>query len=105
MKRAWLVWMAIVAVLLVYPAATPSAKSPSYTDGIGIFVVTPPSNGVGNGGVGNTGGQDEGDGDDLAGAKVKPQGGNPTAPVFGPSESLARAWWMYLYNYVLIRMF
>jgi hypothetical protein len=105
MKRAWLVWIAVVAVLLVYPAATPSAKSPSYSDGIGIFIVTPPSNGGGNPPVGNTGGEDEGDGDDLAGAKVRPDGSNPTAPMFGPSRSYAGAWWMYLYNYVLIRMF
>jgi hypothetical protein len=101
MKRACFVWMAIVAILLVCPTVTPSAKSHWRSEDPGTHAITPYDQPVG-GGVGNTGGENEGDGDDLAGSKNRPTGG--TSSAFNPGRSLVKAWWMYFNHYVLIRM-
>ncbi len=99
--------MAILAVLLVYPTATPSAKSPSHIDGSTARAVTPSDDPAGPA-SGDSGGENEGDRDDLAGCKgTRPTGVGDTGPrsVFYPAGSMAKVWWMYLLNYVVIITF
>ena len=95
MKRAWLIFIAVLAVVLVYPATTPSAKSPSDVDSPHKHIITsmdgkylpddPEGSGDGDG--------DSGDADDVGGWK----GGGDTPwqrSGFGPG-STAKVWWMY----------
>ena len=110
MKRALVVFIAVLAILLVYPATTPSAKSPSYTDSPTNIHILPPS--PGPDGYGNSGEEDEGDGDDLAGIKpgIRPDGGGgPVGPdgagafsAFYPAGPEAKVWWMYFIRFVRV---
>ena len=107
MKRALVVCIAVLAILLVYPATTPSAKSPGYTDSPTNIHILPPGPAPGDGGYGNSGEDDEGDGDDLAGIKpgTRPDGGGSGgANVSGyfPAGPEARVWWMYFLRNVRI---
>jgi hypothetical protein len=107
MKRAIAILVAILAILLVYPATAPFAKSPSYTDSPTIIRILPPP-----GDVANSGEDDEGDGDDLAGIKpgTRPDGGGGpvgrdgpgNAAGFYPAGPEAQVWWMYFLRYVRI---
>jgi hypothetical protein len=105
MKRALAIIVAVLAILLVYPATAPSAKSPSYTDSPTIIHILPPP---GDSGYSNSGEEDEGDGDDLAGIKpgTRPTGGGdpigPNAAGFQPVGPQAQVWWMYFLRYVRI---
>lgn len=96
--------MALLAVLLVYPTVTPSAKSHWRSEDPATHAVLPSDQPIGGGGAGNSGGENEGDGDDLAGSRDKPSNGG-TSSAFNPGGSLAKVWWMYFSNYVLIRMY
>lgn len=92
MKRAMLILVAALAVLLVYPATMPSAKSPSTNDSPTIHIITPhvPGGDDPNG----TDDNDDGDADDVSGFKDgRPSG----ATVVISAKSMAKAWWMYLY--------
>ncbi|MDH3216929.1 MAG: hypothetical protein OEN01_11675 [Candidatus Krumholzibacteria bacterium] len=102
MKRALIALVAVLAVLLVYPATTPSAKSPGIDDSPTMHIITP-GNGTGDYGSGQSGDDDEGDGDDLAGIKrgTRPTG-NPD-PVSGfITRSGAKIWWMYFLYHLRI---
>ncbi len=101
MKRALAVFIAVLAILLVYPATTPSAKSPGFTDTPTIIHILPPGPSPGDGGYGQSGEDDEGDGDDLAGIKpgTRPHDGAPGFYLAGPE---AKVWWMYFLSYVRI---
>ena len=101
MKRALVVLIAVLAVMLVYPASTPSAKAPRYTDTPTIQVHP---QGPAPMGPGLTGEEDEGDGDDLAGMKdgTRADGGGVGLSTFGPQGSLAKVWWMYFLSNIRI---
>lgn len=94
MKRATWILVAALAVLLVYPATMPSAKSPDTGN-------TPPTI-TPNPGPGPyddpdlNGDGDNGDGDGLGGFNGggKKDGLN-TAAGLGTPESMAKIWWMY----------
>ena len=104
MKRASLILIAILAVLLVYPASMPSAKSPGRTDTPTITIITPFA-GPGNGGPTLTGEDDNGDQDDIAGIKKgqRPSGdGGPSGLSGLPGVSMAKVWWMYFFSYARI---
>jgi hypothetical protein len=100
MKRAVVIFVAILAMLLVYPATTPSAKPPTYSDTPTIIHILPPGDGT----HGNSGEDDEGDGDDLAGIKpgTRPHGGGEGSSVYWPAGPQARAWWMYFIRVIRI---
>ena len=95
MKRAFIVLITVLAVVLVYPATMPSAKSPSSLDSPHKFIVTGqdgkffPDNPDGSG----DGDGDQGDADDIGGMK---DGGKfvPDRSQFSPM-SAAKVWWMY----------
>ena len=106
MKRALVVFIALLAILLVYPATTPSAKSPGYTDSPTNMSILPRGPAPNDGS--NSGEEDEGDGDDLAGIKpgTRPDGGGgpsgPHAPGYYQTGPEAKVWWMYFLRYVRI---
>jgi len=83
------------------------AKSPGHTDSPTIIHILPPP---GDGSFGNSGEDDEGDSDDLAGIKpgTRPDGGGGGpgggALVSGyyPAGPEAKVWWMYFLRYVRI---
>jgi hypothetical protein len=109
MKRALAVLIAVLAILLVYPATTPSAKSPGYTDSPTNIHILPPGPAPGDQSYGNSGEEDEGDGDDLAGIKpgTRPDGGGggtggAFAPGYFPAGPEAKVWWMYFLRLVRI---
>ncbi len=90
MKRACFILIAVLAVLLVYPASMPSAKSPSIDDSPTI-IITPNTD---PGGPLGSGDGDQGDADDL-GLK----GDKHTRFTVGglpQTRSGAKIWWMYL---------
>jgi hypothetical protein len=104
MKRALVVLFALVAFLLVYPTSTPSAKSPGISDTPTIQInprgPTPPA-----GGMGQSGEDDEGDADDLAGLKhgTRFDGGDPLGVgYFGSDGPLAKVWWMYFLSQIRV---
>jgi len=107
MKRALVVFIAVLAILLVYPTTTPSAKSPGYTDSPTIHII-PRGPSPGDGDYGQSGEDDEGDGDDLAGIKpgTRPDGGGGgpggASSGFYPAGPDAKVWWMYFLSYVRI---
>ena len=93
MKRAIFIMIAVLAVLLVYPATTPSAKSPSTQDSPTIQIITPPGNDLGLSGDG-----DDGDGDDLGGMRDGFKEGTHGAVSQRDTKWLqAKIWWMYLF--------
>ena len=102
MKRACLVLIAVLAVLLVYPATMPSAKSPGIDDSPTIHV-TPPGHVPGDG-FGQGGDDDEGDADDLSGIKGVREtlGGQDGASAFYSGGSAAKVWWMYFLYHVRV---
>ena len=95
MKRASFIAIAIFAVLLMFPATMPSAKTPGTTaDTPTIHIITSQPGGQ-IPGPNPTGDGDGGDGDGLAGIRdgTRIQGAaQPATPV-----SLAvKVWWAYL---------
>jgi hypothetical protein len=92
MKRACFILIAVLAVLLVYPASMPSAKSPSIDDSPTIIVT--PNTGPGVPSGSGDGDGDQGDADDLGFKGDKHTrykvGGLPQ------TRSGAKIWWMYL---------
>lgn len=102
MKRACILVVALLAILLVYPASMPSAKSPGRTDHPTIQVITPIS-GPGDRGFSQSGEDDDGDQDDIAGIKKgrRPLGGGSGVSAYS-SGSAAKVWWMYFFSYVRI---
>ena len=94
MKRASTILIALIAVLLVYPATMPSAKSPSVGDTPTRHIITPYVGPTGD--LGMTGDDDDGDGDGIAGIRG---GERPIGTGFvtaSPDGSGAKIWWMYL---------
>jgi hypothetical protein len=84
----------------------PSAKSPGIDDSPTIHII-PPGNIPGGDDLGQTGEDDEGDGDDLAGIKGRTRptgGGGPlgAASSFYPNGSAAKVWWMYFLYHVRV---
>ena len=96
MKRATVfIAMAILALVLVYPAATPSAATPGSRDVPTIQIQSPQG---GDPTVMNSG--DEGDADDLAGAKRGRS--NPTGTSIDSGFEIQtrlgiRVWQMYFF--------
>ena len=89
MRRAMIIFIAVVAVMLVYPATAPSAKSPSETlENPTIHIVAPRDIGT----PGYSGEEDDGDGD-IVGLRdgTKFNGG----PFGVQSATEIKAWWMY----------
>ena len=103
MKRAFVLLVAALAILLVYPASMPSAKSPGKTDNPTIITITPVS-GPGANALGQSGEDDDGDQDDIAGIKKgkRPSGGGIGALSSYPGGSAAKVWWMYFFSYARI---
>lgn len=105
MKRAIVVLIAVLAVLLVYPTSMPSAKSPGSTDSPTMQILprgpVPPG-----GGFGQSGEDDEGDADDLAGIKpgTRANGGGGLLETsgFGADGSMAKVWWMYFLSHIRV---
>jgi hypothetical protein len=93
--------LAILALVLVYPAATPSAATPGSRDVPTIQIITPHS---GDETVANSG--DDGDADDLAGMKNRRE--KPVGGLF-PTENVIQArlaikvWQMYFFGLGLHR--
>jgi len=100
MKRAFVILIAVLAILLVYPASMPSAKSPGYADTPTIQTPRGPA----PVGFGQSGEDDDGDGDDLAGVKdgTRADGGGLALSSFAPQGSLAKVWWMYFLSNIRI---
>ena len=96
MKRAWLIFIAVLTVVLVYPATMPSAKTPGVDDKPTIYIITPQVPGGDN--PAGTDDGDEGDADDLG-----MKGRDHIRPV-GPglihaSGYVTKVWWIYLINF------
>ena len=106
MRRVVFVLIALLAVLLVYPASTPSAKSPGITDSPTMHIIPRGPAPPGSGGFGESGEDDEGDADDLAGIKdgtrASGGGGLLGLSVFVPDNSLAKVWWMYFLSHIRV---
>lgn len=102
MRRAFIVLVAALAVLLAYPATMPSAKSPGIADSPTIAIIHPGTGGD----IPRSGDDDGGDGDDLAGLKegTRPTGGGgPLERVLlDPTRSGAKVWWIYFLYHVRI---
>ncbi|MFQ5511994.1 MAG: hypothetical protein ACE5EO_09110 [Candidatus Krumholzibacteriia bacterium] len=94
MKRACFILIAVLAVLLVYPASMPSAKSPSIDDSPTI-IITPNTgpNGDLPSGTGSGDG-DSGDADDLGFRGDRHT--RFTTSDFEQTRFGAKVWWMYL---------
>lgn len=99
MKRAWFILIAALAVLLVYPATLPSAKSPGTSDSPIIIVIIPEPGPVPNGGSNPSGEDDDGDADDLSGLRdgYTFQGDSAVSGGFFRSALMAKVWWMYFF--------
>ena len=95
MRRATIFLIATtMALVLVYPASSPSAKSPDSKDAPTLQIITPRSGGSGPAHSG-----DDGDGDDLAGMKDrkrKPVGANVKSEVIVQTRLATQLWRMYL---------
>lgn len=102
MRRATiLIAVAVLALVLVYPAATPSAGSPGSRDLPTIQIITPQS---GDGSLANSG--DEGDADDLAGLKSrrdKPTGSSVQSEFAIQARLAAKVWRMHFFVLGLYR--
>jgi hypothetical protein len=102
MKRAAVfAIIAIVALVLVYPAAAPSASPPGPRNIPIIQIITPES---GDGSLANSG--NDGDADDLAG--IKDRKNKPTGTSFQSDFAIkarfaARVWQMYFFVLGLYR--
>ena len=94
MKRACFILIAVLAVLLVYPATMPSAKSPGIDDSPTIIITPNPGHGGGPPAGTGDGDGDEGDADDL-GIKGKDPN-QQSAGGFQQTRFGAKIWWMYL---------
>jgi len=92
MRRAVIVLIAVMAVLLAYPTTMLSAKTSLVTNGgdTPTIISTPniPP------GPENSGSGDGGDGDGIAGYRGGTPTGGPDA-VINSYELMARAWWQY----------
>jgi hypothetical protein len=96
MKRAWLILIAVLTVVLVYPATMPSANSPGVDDRPTIYIITPqlPDGDDPSG----TEDGDEGDADDL-GMKGRDHN-RPDGPrLINASGYVTKVWWIYLINF------
>ncbi|NIM18953.1 MAG: hypothetical protein GTO51_01050 [Candidatus Latescibacteria bacterium] len=102
MKRALFVYLAVLAVLLVYPSTDLLAKSPKSSDYPTIIIVPPTIYAPGPNDYWGTGGEDDGgdpgDADDLAGTR----GGKPVdrnfLPGFGDARIVLKVWWLYFFH-------
>ncbi len=91
MRRALIIFIAVIAVMLVCPATAPSAKSPSRTFETPTINIVSPRH---MGDPGYSGEEDDGDGDTAGlrdGTRTKFDGG----PAGVQSASGIKAWWMY----------
>lgn len=89
MRRALIIFIAVITVMLVCPATAPSAKSPSETVGTPTINIVSPRD---MGDPGHSGDEDDGDGD-IVGLRdgTKYDGG-----AFGVQSATGiKAWWMY----------
>ena len=98
MRRALIIFIAVIAVMLVCPATAPSAKSPSKT------FETPTINIVSPRDIGDpsySGDEDDGDGD-IVGLRdgTKFDGG----PSGVQSATGIKAWWMYYWMFFRLWM-
>jgi hypothetical protein len=102
MKRATVVVaLAILALVLVYPAATPSAAAPGSRDVPTIQII---SHQPGDPTIANSG--DEGDADDLAGArrgKSNPTGSSIQSDIEIQAGLAVKVWQMYFFVFGLHR--
>ncbi|UCH82848.1 MAG: hypothetical protein JSW50_10255 [Candidatus Latescibacterota bacterium] len=101
MKRALLFIVAVIALMLVYPTATPAA-SPETKDTMPTMeIMTPRDAGT----IAHSGDDDDGDADDLAGIKgkkTKPDGSTPSG-IEIRLRSWAEVWRMYFITFRLYR--
>ena len=95
MKRALIVLIAaVVALVLVYPATAPFAKSPDFKNPPNIQIITPHAGDD----VANSG--DDGDADDLAGSKdgkTKLTGASAQSDIVIQARLAARMWRLYAF--------
>ena len=104
MKRATLfLFVAVLAMVLVYPAATPSASPPALQDIPTPQIITPQAGGDV---PAFTGDEDGGDADDLAGIKdrkSKPIGVSDDSILVIRARLAANFWRMYFMGITLFR--
>lgn len=94
MKRAWLILIAALAVMLAYPTTMPSAKSPAISNGDTptIYIISPRSGGDT---PSQSGDDDDGDADDLGfkGGTISTTTNTERTRLM---RDAAQVWWMYL---------
>ena len=102
MKRALYIFIAVLAVMLVYPSADLLAKSPSSTDTPTKHIVPPQDYPIDPGIIVYGGGDDEdsGDADDINGLQDRDtmKGQSLNMSEIGTARLLMKIWWMYLFN-------
>jgi len=100
MKRAVLLLIAVIALMLVYPTTTPAAP-PDVKDTSPVMEIMTPRAGDE---IAHSGDGDDGDADDLAGLKDKkrkPDGSAPSDII--RLRSWAEVWRMYFFTFRLYR--
>ena len=103
MKRAILILVAVLAVLLVYPATTPSAKS-YRVDADSPNIITGPSGYEDPIDLSGNGDGDDGDSDGVSGIRGgRRDGFTNVSGQTGNVVTGGKLWWMYLFRIVLIR--
>ena len=105
MKRAWLILITALAVLLVYPATAPFAKrsSDSHDTFDKRIITSKPDRPIGDN-LDPNGEGDSGDADDTAGLKdpKSPDGGFREVGFRAGVTKYAEAWWMYFLGFFRI---
>lgn len=94
MKRAWLILIAVLAIVLAYPATLPSAKSPANGTDTPTIVLPP----LGDGPDGS-GESDDGDADDPSGNKIRGKDRPTGSSVLESNRLGASVWWMYFFYF------
>ena len=102
MKRAMLLLVTVLAVVLVYPATAPSAKSYRVaTDSPNI--ITGPSGYEDPIDLSGDGDGDDGDGDGIAGIRGDRRSGVSAVSSHSGNTTWGKLWWMYLFRITLFR--
>ena len=93
MKRAWFIIIAAICALLLYPSANLSAKSQNHRATDGLHIIVPADDTIP---IGNTEGEEEGDGDGVAGFQgnnKKPPSGLTSGQGLNRVGLVFKMWW------------
>ena len=96
MKRAWIILLAAIFALLLYPSTDSSARSPQYQVQDGLTIVTPANKDIpiGHSGDGDED-EEEGDPDSPIGLKGESRP-SYTGGLLGRVGLTFTTWWKYL---------